>query len=226
MKKHCKICRAILHRWGRTSTGKQRWKCPVCLTTNSLKRADVSHKHQSDLFRNWLCGTDTLSSLSKHNNRTRKTLAGWFIRFWAAPPAPIYPKLLSDTYLVVDAVYLAGHHKCVLIGRTGKGHVFWLFAEQETFAAWYAFLSKLPKPAAVICDGQSGLLSVLKTRWPDVPMQRCLAHIQRLGIQKLTRRPHTPAGQELLALVYALHSTKTAQDRNDWIASFAAWDSR
>lgn len=126
----------------------------------------------------------------------------------------------------MDAVYLAGHHECVLIGRTGKGYVSWMFAEQETTVAWLAFFAKLPKPRAVICDGQSGLLSAVKTLWSDVPVQRCLAHVQRLAIQKLTRRPHTPAGQELLMLIHALHSAKTLAQRNSWIAAFAGWDER
>jgi len=178
------------------------------------------------LFVDWLTGTGTLSALAIRNHFATQTLTRWFLYFWKQLPQPTIPQSLSDTYLVVDAVYLAGHHECVLTGRTGKGHVFWLFAPQETLGAWVSFFSKLPKPLAVICDGQSGLLSALKTIWPDVPMQRCLAHIQRLAIQKLTRRPHTLAGQELLSLTYALHSVKTIEQRNNWVLTFQQWASR
>lgn len=156
----------------------------------------------------------------------RRTCADWFKLFWATLPQPIFPQFLSDTYLVVDAIYLAGHHDCVLIGRTGKGHVFWMFAPQETFSAWFSFFVQLGKPMAVICDWQSGLLSGVKTAWPDVPLQRCLAHVHRLAISKLTHSPHTLAGQELLAMIYALHRSKTMAARNGWIAAFFAWGNR
>lgn len=183
-------------------------------------------KYRHRLFIQWLVSPTGLRDISSAQNLSRRTLTLWFKDFWQTFPQPTTPTSLSGTYLVVDAVYLAGHHECVLIGRTGKGHVFWLFAPQETLCAWISFFSKLPKPRAVICDGQSGLLSALKTVWPDVRMQRCLTHIQRLSIQKLTRRPHTLAGQELLSLTYALHGVKTMEQRDNWVSAFQQWASR
>lgn len=215
-----------MQRWGKSTAGKTRWFCKICVKSHVAKRTDTANYWFKHLFKAWLTGSATLNGIAKRKSCTRQTLAIRFAAFWRDMPQPSYPQSLGDTYLVVDAVYLAGHHECVLIGRTGQGHVFWLFAEQETFVAWHAFLSKLPKPMAVICDGQSGLLSVLKTLWPDVPVQRCLAHIQRLGIQKLTRHPHTPAGQELLALVYGLTGSKAILAKNAWIAAFQDWGAR
>lgn len=66
----------------------------------------------------------------------------------------------------------------------------------------------------------------LQTVWPEVPLQRCLAHLQRLAISKLTRRPKTTAGQELLKLAYAAHGVKTPQDRENWITEFESWKAR
>lgn len=146
--------------------------------------------------------------------------------FWDNLPKPVIPHTLFNTYLVVDAIYLAGHSECVLIGRTGNGHVFWLFARQETLVAWIDFFCKLPVPVAVICDAQSGLISAVKTVWPQVPLQRCLAHLQRLAISKLTRHPKTAAGQELLKLAYAAHGVRTHQAKDKWIADFEGWKTR
>jgi len=110
-----------------------------------------------------------------------------------------------------------------MIGRTGKGHYIWDFAEHETLAAWFVFFSKLPMPGAVIFDGQKGLISAEKTLWLDVSAQRCLAHIQRLAIQKLTGNPRTIAGQELLRIVSALHGIKMHEDKAQWRVCFEAW---
>ena len=215
-----------MQRWGRTHLRRQRWRCPKCSCSNIRKRSDLIDRCRQKLFKRWLSGSASLSETAHQAKCHRKTLIRWFAKYWGIVQQPVIPQSLSDTCLVVDAVYLAGHHECVLIGCTGKGAVVWTFAEQETLAAWHAFFSRLPKPLAVICDGQSGLLSALKTIWPDVPVQRCLAHIQRLAIQKLTRRPQTAAGQELLSLVHVLHGVRTAQDRACWVANFEAWNKR
>jgi len=226
MKKHCKICHSILHRWGHSVSGKQRWKCPNCSKTSSLTRRDVSLKHRTAIFLKWLGGNASLTELCAVLDVSRRTLNYWFEEFWKAKPNPVIPKSLTDTYFVVDAIYLDGHHHCVLIGRSGQGHIVWEFAEQETFSAWFAFFSKLPKPKAIVCDGQGGLLSAVKTVFPQTPVQRCLIHIHRLAIMKLTRNPRTVAGQELLSLVSAVHSLKMPQDQTLWLAAFWSWSKK
>ncbi len=215
-----------MQRWGHSAAGKPRWFCRFCAETRIQKRPDTSRHWRKRQLRLWLTGNSTLESISAHNSCTVRTLLNRFSGFWSDFPLPAIPLTLSHTYLVVDAIYLAGHSECVLIGRTGNGHVFWLFAMQETLVAWVDFFRKLPMPTALICDAQSGLLSAVKLVWPRIPVQRCLAHLQRLAISKLTRRPQTLAGQELLRLVYEIHGVKTAHDRDNWIASFEAWKRR
>lgn len=173
-----------------------------------------------------MVGTDSLSSIAARRSCTVQTLISCFSRFWAYLPEPTIPQSLADTHLVVDAVYLEGHNECVLIGKSGNGYMFWIFARQETSLAWLDFINKTPKPLALVCDGQSGLFSAVKAAWTDIPVQRCLIHIQRLAIQKLTMRPKTAAGAELLKLVFRLTEINTQTDRADWNRDFAAWDER
>lgn len=173
-----------------------------------------------------MTGTESLSSIASRRSCTIQTLKNWFSRFWQHLPEPLIPKSLTDTHLVVDAVYLEGHNECVLIGKSGSGHVLWLFSKQETLSAWLSFVSRIPKPRALVCDGQSGLFSAVKAVWSDVPVQRCLTHVQRHAIYKLTMRPKTAAGLELLALVYRLTKVKTQTEKAEWLGDFAAWDVR
>lgn len=215
-----------MQRWGHTATGKIRWFCKFCASSSTVCRLDTKQRWHVKLFKKWLTGTESLIALSARNGCTPQTSINRFADLWDKPPAPKFPQTLSATYIVLDALYLAGHHDCVLICRTGKGNVFWAFAEQETVSSWRNFLRQIPKPAAVVCDGQSGLLSSIQELWQDVPVQRCLAHIQRLAIQRLTSRPHTIAGQELLQLVYTLIKVKTVEERTDWFSGFKAWSER
>jgi len=215
-----------MQKWGRTKAGKIRWYCRVCAKSSVQKRPDLEQRWLLRLFRNWVTGTDTLQRIASTRNHTRQALSKSFSSLWETIPVPTIPEDLGDTFLVADAIYLSGHNECVLIGRTGLNHVFWIFARQETLSAWTEFIRMIPKPKALICDGQSGLLSAVKGLWPEVKVQRCLPHMHRLGIQKLTRRPKTPAGQELLKLVYAMHAVKTAQEKDKWLSDFMAWGAR
>jgi len=215
-----------MQKWGHTKAGKTRWYCRFCAKSSTQRRPDMGHHWRLRLFCKWITSTDTLQRIASSKNQTRQGLSKTFFNFWRDIPTPEIPESLSDTYLVADAIYLSGHNECVLIGRTGLNHVFWLFARQETLAAWTDFIRMIPKPRALICDGQSGLLSAVKGLWPEVKVQRCLPHMQRLGTQKLTRRPKTPAGQELLRLVYNTHAVKSAQDRDKWLSDFEAWGQR
>jgi len=132
-----------MQRWGKNLSGTIRWFCPKCNITRTPQRPDRRFFWHKRLFVDWLTGTDTLSALAIRNHFATQTLTRWFLYFWEQLPQPTIPQSLSYTYLVVDAVYLAGHHECVLIGRTGKGHVFWLFAPQETLGVWISFFGKL-----------------------------------------------------------------------------------
>jgi len=211
-----------MQRWGQTGAGKPRWFCKHCHKSQVHRQLEVREYWLKRSFAKWLTYTDTLRTAAKNKKVSVKTLKRQFEHLWDNPPTPQFPQSVSSTYIVLDALYLAGHHDCVLICRTGKGLVFWAFAPQETLVAWLDFLRQLQKPMAVVCDGQSGLLSAIQTLWPEVPVQRCLAHIQRLAIQKLTRRPHTLAGQELLVLVYSITKVKTKEESACWIAAFEA----
>lgn len=89
----------------------------------------------------------------------------------------------------------------------------WGFAERESFASWLLFLERIPKPDAVVIDGQKGLQAAIQCLWPLAKIQRCIVHIERLARIQLTRQPKTSAGKELLALVKRLFSVRTSKQR-------------
>lgn len=215
-----------MQRWGCNLSGSQRWRCKFCNKSHTCKRTDTRDFWRKQLFTKWLTGTHTLSEIASRYKLTRCAVEQWFRPFWQEAPQSELPQSLRGTWLSVDAVYLGGRKDCALIGRTGRGHVVWDFAERETLTAWHGFFSKLPKPEAIIFDGQKGLISAERITWPDMPAQRCLAHIHRLAIHKLTRNPRTIAGRELSQLVAALHAIETHDGKARWLADFAAWKIR
>lgn len=67
----------------------------------------------------------------------------------------------------------------------------------------------------IVCDGRRGLFNA----FPDMPIQMCQFHQQKIVTTRLTRRPKTEAGRELRSLTLML--TKT--DRESFEGALSLW---
>jgi hypothetical protein len=79
---------------------------------------------------------------------------------------------------------------------------------------------------SVTTDGHKSILKALKKAVPDVIVQRCLVHIQRMCLLWITRFPKHPAGIELRKLVLLLMKIKSENDRLFWTREFSSWRER
>lgn len=76
---------------------------------------------------------------------------------------------------------------------------------------------------SITTDGHKSILKAIKKSLPDVKVQRCLVHLQRMSLLWLTRYPKHEAGQELRQLVLQLLKIKTDNDRLFWTGELKAW---
>lgn len=144
-----------------------------------------------------------------------------FQPFWQIRLEPIIPKDVG--VLIVDGLYLDARNHCVLIGKTPKAVVFWMFADRETYGSWRLFCQRVPAPDVVVCDGQRGMRAALRDCWPSTRVQRCIVHVFQLAMARLTRRPKTLAGQELSLFLRALLRVRTRRQKRRWIKKYCAW---
>jgi len=79
---------------------------------------------------------------------------------------------------------------------------------------------------SITTDGHKSALKAIKKSLPDVTVQRCLVHIQRMCLLWLTRFPKYLAGVELRALVLMLLKIKSSNDRLWWINELTIWYDR
>lgn len=215
-----------MQRYGRTASGVQRWYCRCCRKSRVRANPSVRFRHRFRLFRQWLCGNHTLDEWASQYAITRRTLQRWFEPFWHQMVQPAVPDCLDSQALILDAVSLQGRQQVVLIGCTPRRVVHWTFAERECGDSWAYFLAPLPQPFAVVCDGQRGLLSAVRGRWPTMPIQRCLIHIIRQTQIKLTRSPKTETGRLLRRLVLDLVRVRTRRQKRRWIRRWRQWCKR
>lgn len=76
---------------------------------------------------------------------------------------------------------------------------------------------------SITTDGHKSILKAIKKSLPDVVVQRCLVHIQRMCLLWLTRFPKHVAGLQLRALVLLLLKIKTDNDKMFWVKEFNDW---
>ena len=79
------------------------------------------------------------------------------------------------------------------------------------------------KIESITSDGHKSILKAIKTSLPDVIVQRCLVHIQRMCLIWLTKYPKHESGQELRKVVLLLLKIKTKNDQIAWIKELKAW---
>lgn len=215
-----------MQRRGKTAIGVQRWFCSECKASHVRKNNPARLQHREKLFVTWLCGTESLTAYAERQGVSRRTLQRWFESFWTKTPAPEAPSTLEGQSLILDAVSIEPRRMMALIGRTPRRVVWWTFAEWESYDAWKSFCSRLPTPAAIICDGQRGLFAAIRERWPTASFQRCLIHVLRQALAKLTLHPKTLAGQDLRKLVKQLPTIRTRRQKRRWIHCWKHWHSK
>jgi hypothetical protein len=76
---------------------------------------------------------------------------------------------------------------------------------------------------SITTDGHKSILKAIRKTIPEVIVQRCLVHIQRMCLLWLTRFPKHLAGQELRRLVLLLLDIKTDNDRLYWAQQLDRW---
>lgn len=209
-------------KWGKTTTGKQRWRCNICEESGVRKRPDTVVTSHRNLFVSWLTGTHTLSDFATARKISRQTLHEWFTPLWVNPPTPT-PVTLDRGTLIVDAISLRGRKEVVLIGRTLSRMVFWSFAQHENYESWREFFLSIAIPAVVVCDGRRGLLQALREVFPQAFIQRCVIHIVRYALSLLTQKPKYQAGVDLRVLVKRIRMIRTRRQKRRWKRAFMKW---
>lgn len=136
-------------RHGKTSTGRQRWRCKPCQIT-TLKDIDSTAKHL-DEFVAWLLGRRRQADLPGGGRSFRRRCEPLW-QLW--PFSPIIDEV--HDVIFVDGIHL-GRNAVVLIAQTPDCVLGWYAARSENSRAWGALMSRIAPPALVVTDGAAGL---------------------------------------------------------------------
>ena len=132
-------------RHGKTSTGRQRWRCKPCKIT-TLNEIDSTAKHL-DEFVAWLLGRRRQADLPGGGRSFRRRCEPLW-QLW--PFSPIIDEV--HEVIFVDGIHL-GRNAVVLIAQTPDCVLGWYAARSENSRAWGALMSRIAPPALVVTDG-------------------------------------------------------------------------
>ena len=131
-------------RHGKTSTGRQRWRCKPCQIT-TLNEIDSTAKHL-DEFLAWLLGRRRQVDVPGGGLSFRRRCEPLW-QLW--PFSPILDEV--HDVIFVDGIHL-GRGAVVLIAQTPDCVLGWCAARSENSWAWEALMSRIAPPALVLTD--------------------------------------------------------------------------
>ncbi|MDB9497589.1 transposase [Nodularia spumigena] len=171
----------------------------------------------------------TLETLSRDSGLSKRTLQETFDAFLIRSPRVNILKR-EKVNLRVDATYFRKF--CMVCYQDNEDGYTQLirFTDGEHFQEIKEDLDNLIKLGvqieSITTDGHKSILKAIKKSMPDVIVQRCLVHIQRMCLLWLTRFPKHESGVELRGLVLLLMKIKTNNDRIHWTQELEKWHQR
>lgn len=168
-----------------------------------------------------------MKQLSKESDYSISTLKRLFYSYLKEPPVlSIYPS--ERVNLLIDGTYF-NNDLCLILYRdsTVKFTQLYRFSDGEWFEELAEDLNNLLQLGvqieSITCDGHKALLKAIKYSCPEVTVQRCLIHIQRMCRIWLSSNPKSPAGKDLRKIISIVHLIQSPIDRDYWIISLVKW---
>lgn len=214
--------------WGKQQN-KQRYKCKDCGILFSNNNKSQTLKNRFIWFKKWIIERQTYKTLTRDSGYSKDTLQRTFYKLLdEAPKIKIIKR--DNINLRMDGTYfkqfcliayqddLDGYTQLI---RFSSGEYY-----EEIKEDLYNLIKLGLKLESITTDGHKGALKAIKKACPEVVIQRCIIHIQRMCLLWLTRFPKHLAGQELRAIVLQLLKVKTNNDKIYWVSLLDNWYSK
>ena len=180
-------------------------------------------------LRKWILERQTFKTLSRDSGLSIDTLQHTFYAFLQQSPVVKILKR-SNVHLRLDATYFEQFCKLCYQDHDDGYTQLVRFSDGEHYSEIKEDLDNLitlgVQIESITTDGHKSILKAIKKSIPDVVVQCCLVHIQRMCLLWLTRFPRHSSGVELRQLVLMLMRIKSENDRIYWTLELRLWYDR
>lgn len=215
--------------YGHTRCGNQRFKCRECGYTYTFHNFKNKRHKEKKSFRLWITEGYSVRQLTdiSHNGlwKLKQIKKYWLER----TPDPIAFDYRQVKYLQFDGSYFK-HENCLMVlmdNRTGKviAHQYRIRENYESACQIFKSMADHGlQPKAITIDGNTSVIRALKDVWPDIIVQRCIAHIQRQGLSWLRRYPKQEASKDLRKTLLTLTDVKDERGKQAFIKVVLHWE--
>lgn len=171
-----------------------------------------------------------MDQLVIETGQSKSTVQRLFKGYLNDPPMlSVYPS--ERVNLLIDGTYFT-RDLCLVLYRdnTIKFTQLYRFSDGERYQELKEDLENLlilgVQIESITCDGHRALLRAIRKVCPEVTLQRCVIHVQRMCRIWLSSKPKSISGQELRKIVSRLHLIQTKQELSFWLLELANWDTR
>ena len=211
----CENCGNSMVKSGKTSIGKQRYKCKICNTRKIVKKENKIKQNELKSFVNWLIDSTKVNHRINTSRSTFYRKTNWC---WS-----LIPKINSDgipsEFIFVDAIYL-NKNECLLIVRNDKYVLGYRWAEKEDTENYYELLKVIQEPHFVICDGHSAITKAVTKLWKNAGIQRCIVHVVHSAERKLGKRSPSEVNHIFRKHIGYLSKVDTLRKSENWQKKF------
>ncbi len=215
-------------KWG-TQSGRQRYKCQRCHQLFVWKNKGKSLDKQKVWFKKWIMGRMTLEEIAKQKECSISTIQRLFREYLNNPPTPQI-KANSNCHLMIDGTYTSDFCLLNYFDNDLKYLQYYEIVRDENYRDFELGLRLLKATGlnivSITSDGDRGLIMAINEVFPGIVHQRCIIHVQRMGLAYLTRFPKTIAGRELRRMILDLHKVSSHEERVMWIERYRNWETK
>jgi transposase-like protein len=122
----------------------------------------------------------------------------------------------------VNLVFDASHFKrefCLFLFRSNKTNIHYGFKDSEKIIYYEEALREISQKYKILSftiDGRKGVIQLLESLFPHIPIQLCQFHLVKNVLKYTTKRPKTECGQELRKLILELKSSSEESFTNKY----------
>jgi len=215
--------------FGRTSCGYQRYRCKICKHTYTFHNRKNKEFNERKWFELWIVegySARQLVSISRRGIWKIKQILSFWMNKAPDKKTLNYHQI---KYLLFDGTYFK-HENClmVLIDNSNGKIVNHKYCIRENYEYARSIFEESKScgimPMAITVDGNTSVMRAIKDVWPDIIIQRCLAHIQRQGLSWLRRNPKLEASKKLRDILLSVTKIKNERGKKIFLNTFQKWE--
>lgn len=203
----CQTCNTYLAPWGKTTTGKKRFRCKQCKQT---RRYHITHPKIDFfvLFRQYVLWGHTYEQIADLSGYSIQYLSRQFHIFLSQNPPELPPfdqSTETETFLLLDGLWLKRGFVLMAYRQSKNLRILHISVVGREVATKIAkdlrqLLTLGYRFTGVVSDGGTGIVKAITEVFPHKPHQICLAHMHRDVTNALGRYPKSERVKALKAL--------------------------